>query len=265
MTTPQRPASTPHPDQLPSVGERLDEDLQKLDGIASNLAQQQTMIVLQSVAVRVAQADADATSFSFAQSPDSPARWEIVSLYDQDSEELPLTDEMETELNRLLHSRTFALHPDMMAEVASTPLDQASWIVSVHALQLDSGVSSRSIIDINALTEDDYTRVHLAAREKLGLVGIVRTREDVRDYLVENADLRDDVTEAQLDVATEVVLSRYQSIQEQPDGGFDVDSAVFADVVTETADFLDISEDRSVSPGPPIYTPGRTLGTPGLG
>ena len=60
-------------------------------------------------------------------------------------------------------------------------------------------------------------------------------------------------------------MSRYQSIQEQPDGGFDADSAVFADVVTETADFLDISEDRSVSLGPPIYTPGRDPGTPGLG
>ncbi|MFF5021303.1 hypothetical protein [Micrococcus luteus] len=230
----------------------------EIDGIASTLAQQQTMVVLQSVAVRVAQADADATSFSIAQSPDSPARWEIVSLYDQDSEELPLTVEPETELNRLLHSRTFAPHPGMMAEAASTPLDQASWIVSVHALQLDAGASSRSIIDINALTEDDYTRVHHAAREKLGLVGIVRTREDVRDYLVDNADLRDDVTESQLDVATEVVLSRYQSIQGQPDGGFDADSTVFAGVVTELVDFLEISEDRSPS-GPPVYPPRRGL------
>lgn len=259
MTTPERAASTPHPGQLPSMQERLDEDLQKLDRIASTLAQQQTMVVLQSIEVRVAQADSAATSFSIAQSPDSPARWENVSLYDQDSEELPLTDELQTELNRMLHSGTFAPHPDMMPETVSTPLDQASWIISVHALQLDSGVSSRSIIDINDLTEDDYTRVHHAARDKLGLVGIVRTREDVRDYLVENADLRDDVTEAQLDVATEVVLSRYQSIQEQPNGGFEADSAVFADVVTQAVDFLDISEDRSLSTGPPVYTPRRGL------
>ena len=35
MTTPEHPASTPDPDQLVSVEERLDGDLQKLDGIAS--------------------------------------------------------------------------------------------------------------------------------------------------------------------------------------------------------------------------------------
>ncbi|MEX3510678.1 hypothetical protein VVR84_14150 [Kocuria carniphila] len=259
MTTPEPPASLPHRNQLPRVQQRLDEDLQKLDDIASTLARQHTLTVLQSIAVRVARADSAATSFSIAQSPDLPSRWEIVSLYDQDAEELPLTDELQTELNQLLRSGALAPRHDVMPDAASSPLDPESWIVSLHSLQLDPAISSRSIIDINALTEDDYTRVHHAAREQLGLVGIVRTREDVREYLVEHADLRDDVTETQLEIATEVILSRYQNIQEQPHGGFEADSAVFADVVTEAADFLEISEDRSVSPGPPIYTPRRGL------
>lgn len=99
-------------------------------------------------------------------------------------------------------------------EVALGCLDRFVAEDLLEHVKRDAAVSGRSIIDINTLSEDDYTRVHHAAREKLGLVGIVRTREDVRNYLVENADLRDDVTEA--------------------------------------ADFLEISHEHSLHTGPPI-------------
>ncbi|OFT94848.1 hypothetical protein [Brevibacterium sp. HMSC24B04] len=106
-------------------------------------------------------------------------------------------------------------------EVALGCLDRFVAEDLLEHVKRDAAVSGRSIIDINTLSEDDYTRVHHAAREKLGLVGIVRTREDVRNYLVENADLRDDVTEA--------------------------------------ADFLEISHEHSLHTGPPICSSQRGI------
>ena len=175
-------------------------------------------------------------------------RWDIFGVHDHAGNDLSIPFDLDIEARSLLHTWHFSPHPDILPQSARPYSGQSGWILPVQETVQMLPAGLPSLIDISKLTEADYTRVHHVARERLGLVGSVRTRVDVHEYLAEDPNIRADLTDAQRDVATEVILHRYQEFQDEPGHGAEADTEVFARVGDEVVGFLDLADPRRPEP-----------------
>lgn len=245
---------------LPLVQSQLDAGLERLDAASTALARQRSALVLQSVALRIAQASPDAAGFTLGNVDGT--RWEILGLTDAHAQSLPVDDELVSNVNRLMSSGPLTPETSILPETAMERHDGVDvWEIPVQQMWHRITTDKRTVIDIDQLSDPEFTDVVRAAQEKLGMVGVVRTKDDIVQEITDCSTIRDDISEEDLAVATTLVHRKYRQTLEQSGGAFDEDYETFSQIIDEVAEYLDLSADPEATRGPartpPTITPGR--------
>lgn len=249
------------PNPLPLVQSQLDTGLDRLDAASTALARQRSALVLQGVALRIAQASPDAVDFTIGKVDGT--RWEILRLADANGQNLPVDQDLTRDLNTLLTSGPVTPEPSILPEAATERHDAMDvWEIPVQQMWHRITTEKPTVIDIDQLTDAEFTDVIQAAQDSLGMLGVVRTKDDIIQEIVESPTIRDDISEEDLAVATTLVHRKYRETQEQSGGAFDEDYATFCDTVEEVAEYLGLSTDTDpasdITRTPPTFGPGRT-------
>lgn len=245
--------------EFPALQARIREDLDELDYVADRVREQRSALILQGVAINITQEQPNAVVFRVRPRDGDPFVWELSALADETGTELEVPDSLTTTANQLLQ-KDEAVTPiqETLPRTAQHIDEEWAWEIPVEDIVASAEDLRRTVVDFQSMSDDDFVRIHHAAQERLGLVGVTHTRGDFRKRIVESDNIRDDLTTAQISVATDVALERYQQIQQRRGGGFEANAAIFEKTIDEVAGFLDITVDDSPHPGPQIYGPGRS-------
>ncbi len=219
---------------------RLDADLARLDAITDKLQEQRVSLVAQAVAVRIARSVPHAESFTVRIRDGEPVGWELDLITGQDGAAADPDDALVADVNTILRD-----HPPALGAATVTRRPHPGEILRGRWFPVpadDSEVSSfrLSVIDIDALTEDDFTQVYRAAQDRLDLVGVVRTRGDFEAQFREELQLRAEVTDNVIGVAVDVAIHRYRNTIEE---SADIEAETFHEVIGDVAHFLDLEQD----------------------
>ncbi|MFV0457894.1 MAG: hypothetical protein ACK5MT_03865 [Actinomycetales bacterium] len=220
---------------------RLDADLAQMNAIAVKLQEQRISLVAQAVAVRIAQSVPHAESYTVQIRDGEPVGWELDLITGHDGAAADPDDALVADVNTILRDHppgaatiTRGSHPGQILQGRRFP-------IPAH----DSEIRSfrLSVIDIDTLTEDDFTQAYRAAEDRLDLVGVVRTRGDFEAQFREELQLRPEVTDNVIGVAVDVALHRYRNTIEESPRIADIEAEAFHEVIGDVARFLDLEQD----------------------
>ncbi len=234
-------------DATSSLLSQLDANLARLDAAAIRLQEQRTALVIQAVAARIMRSHADATSFTIRPRTE-PRGWEFDSAAAENGAALRLDEVLIADIDATLRDRL-----PLSGSTMLTPETQPSEAphrprFPIPPNEHDPMVTPASVLDIDTLTEDEFTQIYRTAQDRLDLVGIVRTRGDF-DAQLRDLQLRADVTDNEIGVAVDVALLRYRQVVEESPRIADIEAETFHQVIGEVARFLDLEQD-DYEPGP---------------
>ena len=178
-------------DATSSLLSQLDANLARLDAAAIRLQEQRTALVIQAVAARIMRSHADATSFTIRPRTE-PRGWEFDSAAAENGAALRLDEVLIADIDATLRDRL-----PLSGSTMLTPETQPSEAphrprFPIPPNEHDPMVTPASVLDIDTLTEDEFTQIYRTAQDRLDLVGIVRTRGDF-DAQLRDLQLRADV------------------------------------------------------------------------
>lgn len=252
-------ASTPDPSARlldSTLLMQLAHVVDRIDALTARLRDDRTRMILRSVAVWVEHDFPDAATFTLKPAADNAALWHLGDLTDSEGAIINPGMQLQAEVNSLLQSGAFTPAPHLMPTEATVSFTSA-WQIPLTGSWLQEGPVRPSVIDIDELSEDDFTLVLRAARDRLAMTGFVRTRADFEAYFEEEAYAGGYEAPANLvQVATETAIRRYQDTLPREDDT--MEATVFDRVNAEVADFLGMNDDTShvrdrLTPHPPHH------------
>lgn len=242
------------PDSLPQLREqraRADADLDRSVELTRAVARQRSRLLLLRIALELAVEAPAATIFAIHPSSSVPTRWQISGFFNAEGEAAEVRVLTKLRIGRLMSANPLTFHPGLVPPDASVKLHPwpSSWHIPVASMIDHVSRDTLPVVDMRQLTEEDYAFVDQVARERLGAVGVVRTRGDFAEQIRDSEELREDASEEQIGLAAEAARLRYKAALEEIGFSSQVSPQLFFDSVHEAIDSFGLSDD--VSPHDP--------------
>ena len=228
----------------------LAEGVQQLDVLATRVQDQRTLMILRSAATCVQRDFPDAETFVLRPDADDPTRWYLGDLTDGEGVTIHPGAQLQAEVHGLLHSGPFTPASHLMP-AESTVSATSTWTIPLTGTWHLSGAVRPSVIDLDELTEEDFTLVLRAAHDRLAMVGTVRTRGDFDAQMTDDPVFDNALSPDQKNLAAEMAYERYRHYRDVAD---ETEVRAFHDALQATATFIGLDPDEGDPPAPSSRT-----------
>ena len=244
----------PSEQELASVQQRLEGQLERLNQVGQALEQQRVVLILRAVSTRLLQYDPDIRFFDIIPTGVGPRQWELGDVaYELRDDIFDPDPNIAKGIASVLHHLPAPRSEDQINVSGMEPIHTAhgsGWNVDIPVMWRSSAQLSPSIIDTRILTEDDFSLAFNAAQDRLEMVATVRTRGDFADHFTYGLDLREGIPDTVMQLAIEDAFERYREAVESPGGTAEADSELFFTITDEVANFFHLHDDSTDSPTP---------------